>query len=142
MSDNKFEGLFIIGYGLGGGFGGRKIFEVIEAKNQDEADKYAWKSACDEYESYVGMYGLRDLSEIMEEHGIEHEGEAIEVYEQERESWLDYSAVPYSKEYENKVKHYHYNNPFSNITDAPDTANPSLPNQTATLKKVNSLAAS
>jgi 5-methylcytosine-specific restriction endonuclease McrBC GTP-binding regulatory subunit McrB len=48
------------------------------------------------------MYGLRDLSQIMEEDEIEEEDEAMQVFEEERESWLDYSAKPYSKEYEKK----------------------------------------
>lgn len=33
-SENKFEGLYIIGYGLSGGFGGARNFEVIEAANE------------------------------------------------------------------------------------------------------------
>ena len=39
------EGLFIIGYGLSGGFGGIQNYEVIEAHNQDDADKQAWEKA-------------------------------------------------------------------------------------------------
>ena len=103
MSENKYEGLFIIGYGLSGGFGGAQNFEVIQVDTIEEADEWAFESACEEYESYAGMYGLRDLSQIMEEDGIEDEEEAQLVFEEERESWLGYSAQPYSKEYE-KIK--------------------------------------
>lgn len=117
MENIKLENLFIIGSGLGGGFGGQKNYEVIEADNLEDAEKWAWESACDEYESYAGMYGLRDLSQIMEEDEIENEDEAIEVYEEERESWLCYSAVPYSKEYEKKVMYHHYSNRYSSFTD-------------------------
>jgi len=115
--ENKFEGLYIIGYGLGGGFGGARNFEVIQADSQDDADKWAWESACEEYENYSGMHGLRDVSQIMEEDNIEDEDEALEVYNEERESWLDYSAMPYSKEYEKKISGNHYQNDFKELTD-------------------------
>ena len=115
-TENKFEGLYIIGYGLSGGFGGARNFEVIQADTQEDAESWAWESACDEYESYVGMYGLRDLSQIMEEDDIEDEDEAIQVYEEERETWLEYGVKPYSKEYEKKVMGHHYHNRYKEIT--------------------------
>ena len=115
-TENKFEGLYIIGYGLSGGFGGARNFEVIQVDNQEEAYKWAWESACEEYENYAGMHGLRDVSQIMEEDEIEDEEDAIQVYEQERENWLDYSAQPYSKEYERKVMYNDYHNPYKEIT--------------------------
>ena len=37
------KNLFIISYGLGGGFGGANTYEVIEAINQADADKYAYE---------------------------------------------------------------------------------------------------
>lgn len=117
MENIKLENLFIIGSGLGGGFGGQKNFEVIEANSLEDAEKWAWENACDEYESYAGMYGLRDINQIMEEDGIEDENEANEVFEEERESWLDYSAKPFSKEYEKKVMYHHYSNRYSSFTN-------------------------
>ena len=113
---NKFEGLWIIGYGLSGGFGGAKNFEVIQADSEEEAEKRAFDSACEEYENYAGVYGRRDLSQIMEEDEIEDEDEALLVFEEEREGWLDYSAKPYSKEYEKKVMYHDYHNPYKEIT--------------------------
>lgn len=115
-TESKFEGLYIIGYGLAGGFGGARDFEVIQVENLEQAEKWAWEMACEAYESYVGMYGLRDVGQIMEEDEIEDEDEALEVYEEERENWLDYSAKPYSKEYEKKVRYQHYHNPYKEIT--------------------------
>jgi len=114
---NKYEGLYIIGYGLSGGFGGASIFEVVQAGNQEEAEKLAFESACEEYEQYAGSNGLRDIDEIMQEDGIEDADEAECVYNEERESWLDYSAVPYSKEAEENVLGYHYHNPHKDLTD-------------------------
>lgn len=115
-TENKFEGLYIIGYGLGGGFGGARNFEVIQADSLEDAEKWAWESACEEYENYAGSNGLRDVGEIMEEDEIEDEEEALQVYEEERENWLDYSAKPYSKEYEKKVMYNHYQNDYKEIT--------------------------
>lgn len=116
-TENKFDGLFIIGYGLSGGFGGQRNFEVIEAGSQEEADIIAWGKACEEYDAYAGSYGLREIGEIMEEDGIEDEDVAEEVFCEERESWLDYSAHPYSKEYEKKISGNHYHNDYKEITE-------------------------
>ena len=117
MENIKLENLFIIGSGLGGSFGGQRNFEVIEANSLEDAEEWAWENACDEYESYAGMYGLRDINQIIEEEEIEDEDEANEAYEEERGSWLVYSAKPFSKEYEDKIKHHHYHNRYSDITD-------------------------
>lgn len=111
----KLENLFIIGYGLSGGFGGAQNYEVIEAENQAEADEIAFEMACDEYEQYDGMYGLRSIDDIMEEDELD-ESDAEEQWIEEREGWLDYSAVPYSKEAEKKVLGYHYSNTYKEIT--------------------------
>lgn len=113
----NFEGLWIIGYGLAGGFGGISDYEVIEAEDESQAWDYAFEQACEEYELYVGTNGLRSMEEIMEEDEIEDEDEAEEVYKEERESWITYSAVPYSKEEEQRVKAYHYHNPYKDRTD-------------------------
>lgn len=117
MENVKLENLFIIGWGLAGGFGGQKNFEVIEANNLEDAEKWAWENASYDYEIYEGMYGLRDVSQIMEEDEIEDEDVACAIYEEEKESWLDYSAVPFTKEYEDKVKYHHYSNRYSDFTD-------------------------
>jgi len=85
---------FAIRYGLGGGFGGieNKDEEIIEAKNEDEVNNYAYEMACQEYDSYAGLHGLRDIDQIMEEDNIEYENEAEQVYNEKRESWLDYDV--------------------------------------------------
>ena len=109
-------GLFIIRHGLGGGFGGGNNYEVIETENLEYAEKWAFENACQDYESYEGMYGLRTVEQIMEEEECKEE-DALIAYEEERESWLDYYAVPYSKEVEKKAEFHHYHNPYSEITD-------------------------
>jgi len=101
---NKFKGYYIIGYGLSGGFGGIRDYEVIEASSQEEADDYAYERSCEYYENYVGMYGLRDVGQIMEEDDIEDEEEAEEYYREEMESWLEYVAFPYTKEKANELE--------------------------------------
>lgn len=82
-----------ISYGLGGGFGGAtEDDEIYEFENEEEAMRFAWEKACEEYESYAGLYGLRSVEEIMEEDDIDDEDVAWEVYREERESWLDYKV--------------------------------------------------
>lgn len=107
----SYEGYYIIGWGLSGGFGGIHNYEVIEAASLEEAEKDAYQKALEEYENYSGYHGLRSIEDIIEEDGVDEE-EAEEIYNEEREGWLDYVAKPYSKEYEKKVKNYHYHNPF------------------------------
>lgn len=80
---------FKIQWGLGGGFGGLGECEIIEAENEDAASVEAWQNACEEYDSMVGMHGLRSVEEIMEEEGFS-EYDAQMTYADERESWLDY----------------------------------------------------
>jgi hypothetical protein len=81
---------FKLYYGLGGGFGGAREDErIFEFENEDEALKDAFEMACEEYESYAGLHGLRDINDIMEEDNVDEE-EAYEIFCEERESWLDY----------------------------------------------------
>lgn len=112
----KIENLYIVGYGLSGGFGGARDFEVIEAENLEEAGQYAYEKACECYENYEGRNGLRSIQDVMTQEGIEDEEDAFEIYNEEREDWLDYSAVKYSKEEEKKVMYKHYSNEYKHIT--------------------------
>lgn len=107
---------FIINHGLGGGFGGANNYEVIKAANQEDAEKWAYENACEDYDSYLGMYCLRDINQIMEEDECGEE-EAVEIMCEEREKWIEYNAVPFSKEAEEKVEIHHYHNPYREETD-------------------------
>lgn len=94
---------FIIGWGLSGGFGGVNEYTVVECKNEDEAQGIAYIYACDCYESYEGLHGLRDISDIIEEEGLdendaEDENTAWEIYREEREDWLAYIVYPHTEE--------------------------------------------
>lgn len=75
--------------GLGGGFGGATELEILEDVTREEAESYAYQLAINEYESYAGSYGRRDIDEIMEEDDVDDD-EAEQIYSEERESWLDY----------------------------------------------------
>ncbi len=93
IKDEKTK--WFIEYGLGGGFG--NSYEVVDAYNQKEADDIAYQRACEEYDSHAGGNGIRDIGEIMEEDEVDDE-EAAQIFNEERESWLDYQAVPYDPE--------------------------------------------
>lgn len=87
---------FQIRYALAGGFGGveNADWETIEAEDLEKATDEAYQGACGVYDSYDGLHGLRSISQIMEEDDCD-ETEAEQVWEDERESWLDYEARPY-----------------------------------------------
>lgn len=80
---------FKVFYGLGGGFGGPGDPEILDFETEEKAEDYAWEKACEEYESIAGCHGLRDIADIVEEDNCNCE-EAEEIYNDERESWLDY----------------------------------------------------
>ena len=82
---------FWIRYGLSGGFGGCGDWEEIDATDEDEANTEAWHRACEEYESYEGMHGLRTIEDIMEEDELD-EDEAEDHWREERESWIEYEV--------------------------------------------------
>ena len=59
----------------------------------EKAEEYAWELACVYYDIYVGLYGLRDYEQIAEDEGLDiekDEDEINEIYNEEREPWLDY----------------------------------------------------
>jgi hypothetical protein len=70
--------------------------EIIEATSLEQATEIAYEYACEDYESYAGLHGLRDIGDIMEEDGV-NENEAEEIYLEERESWLYFDAEPYDE---------------------------------------------
>ena len=115
--ENKYDGFYIIGWGLGGGFGGIQNFEVIKSSSKEHAEKEAYQNSVELYSTYDGMHGLRSVDDIMEEDGVDSD-EAETIYNDEMESWLEYSAEPYTKERENKVKDYHYTNRWGDELDS------------------------
>ena len=58
----------------------------------------AWSYSIEDYESYEGLHGIRDLNQIMEEENIEDEDEAIDVYFEERETIIDYYVEECTKD--------------------------------------------
>lgn len=113
------ENLYIVRYGLSGGFGGARNAEVIYAENLQDAESVAWEMMKEEYERYSGSNGLLSFTEVMEDNEItdEESDDAQAAYNEEIERWADYWVLPYSKEEEEKAKGLHYDNPFKHITD-------------------------
>lgn len=85
--------------GLSGSFGGASFITTEEFKSLDDAYEYAYDCAVEIYESYVGYHGLRTVEDIMEEEEV-NESEAIEIYQEEMEGWIDYYAILTSKDKE------------------------------------------
>lgn len=85
--------LFKCHFGLTGGLSGVKNYEILDCKDEDEALDTAFDLACQEYERYVGLYGLRSISEIMEDENVSEDA-AGEIFDEEREQWIFYSVEP------------------------------------------------
>ena len=94
--------------GMGGSFGGASFIETIDAKTAEEADKYAYDQAWEEYESYAGCHGILSWDEVYDE--LKEAGEldgmtdneiedfVNDHYQEEVESWIEWRAEPHKKE--------------------------------------------
>ena len=82
---------YLVKYALSGGFGGCEMVngEVLDFDSLKNAERYAYECACEEYDSYAGSHGLRDIDNIMDEDEV-NEDEAYEIYNEDREGWIDY----------------------------------------------------
>ena len=100
-------GKYICGFGLSGGFGGISNYFIDYFPSLEVAEDFTYGEACELYESYVGLHGLRSVEEIIEEENVEEE-EAYDIFKEERESWLTYKVVEYSEEKFNEIKDYIY----------------------------------
>ena len=89
--------LYKIKYGLGGGFGGARDSEILDCENLEEAEAAAYDMAVEYASMYEGSYGLPDYDKIMEREGCSEE-EANDIYHEELENWIDYSAEEYHEE--------------------------------------------
>lgn len=93
-------GKYKIEYGIGGGYNIEEE-EIIECNSLEEAEEIAFEQACEMYESYEPVswsdiednpedYGIDDIEEMSEE---EKEECIQDVYNEVRESWINYSAA-------------------------------------------------
>ena len=78
--------------GLGGGFGGA-YYQFNEITDKDTAESIAFEQACEIYDSYGGMHGLFNYKDAKEEDPELTEEELDEMYNEDRESWIDYYVV-------------------------------------------------
>lgn len=78
---------YLIQYGVGGGYNDTENYDVVDCKNQSDADAEAYSAAVEIFESYdVEMENDPDEDE--------------DGYNDEMESWLEYTAELYDE-----VKH-------------------------------------
>ena len=85
-------GKFEIRYGVLCGFGCVCDWEDCDACSLDDARNIAYKLACQEYEKYDGMFGLRSIGDILKDGDASDKEEAEEIWREERSSWLEYDA--------------------------------------------------
>lgn len=101
---NKME-KYNIYAGLGGSFGGAQYLYTSLFNSKQEADDEAYIAACEEYESYEGIHGIKDWEDCFikfcEEKGIDDTPEnqekyidiVNELYQDEKENWIEYYSV-------------------------------------------------
>lgn len=103
INENKDEDEEVKDWAIFAGIhiGGGAIFQEKFTGTKEQAEMEAWRLACDEYDSYLDLHGIRSIETIMEEEDVNEE-EAEEIFRDERESWLDYEVEPYDdkKDYE------------------------------------------
>lgn len=93
--------------GLGGSFGGASYQYTGLYETEDEAYDDAFELACADYEQYASLHGLFSWEDAIDaycaDNGIDREDfvetdenseEIEEYYNEERESWLEYQAIP------------------------------------------------
>lgn len=95
--------LYIINYSCGCG----ENSEVVSTSSLEVAKEYAYLRAIEEYESYEGTHGIRGFVDILkEEFNVSVEDEKAEdyyeraqdIYNEEVESKISYSAEEYDEE--------------------------------------------
>lgn len=92
--------------GMGGRFGGAQYHGIYEFSSAQEAERYAYDLAFDEYQSYEGSHGILSWDEVYEdclvsewiEPGAQSEAEiegiVDDAYLELVESWIEWRAVP------------------------------------------------
>lgn len=92
--------------GMGGGFGGAQYHGIYEFSSAQEAERYAYDLAFDEYRSYEGSHGILSWDEVYEDCLVsewiepgtqsktEIEGIVDDAYLELVESWIEWRAVP------------------------------------------------
>lgn len=95
--------------------------DFITAKNQEDADHIAYEHAIDDYHSFEGYHGVRDIAQVAEEvfgdpmSGDDYDLESLteeemadveDAYNEIIENEIDYYAVEITKEeYEEGIKY-------------------------------------
>lgn len=81
--------------GLGGSFGGAFYQFTTLAESEEDAANMAWEAAIAEYETFEGNNGISSYEDVRNEnYDPDYTDEDYEaIYNEERESWLDYYAV-------------------------------------------------
>ena len=92
--------------GMGGGFGGAQLHGIYEFSSVQEAERYAYDLAFDEYQSYEGSHGILSWDEVYEDclasewiepgaqSETEIEGIVDDAYLELVEGWIEWRAIP------------------------------------------------
>lgn len=82
--------------GLGGSFGGATYQGTGDFSSRESAEEMAYQYAVEEYETYEGSHDIRSWADIADEECLDYEEDEYEInelYEDEKESWMEYYVV-------------------------------------------------
>ena len=89
---------FRINFGCGCG----ENEEILTFETLEAAENYAWEMAIEDYHSFEGLHGIRDINQIAEEDfGVE---DIDEVYDNDRSLYNDIE-IAYSEEIESNISY-------------------------------------
>ena len=104
---------FVLEWGMGGGYSGQHEFAYATAENQTDAAQQAWIFACEFYDGTneasaevececcngTGYFTDTDSEETCDVcNGIGLRLKTTEEYQEDCESWIDFSAIPLDPE--------------------------------------------
>lgn len=72
--------------------------DVTEAFSYDAALDEAYRMACQVYDDYAGLHGIMSEEDYLESGEAETMDEAWELYQDDRESSIEYEATEITKE--------------------------------------------
>lgn len=90
---------FIIGYGSLNALD----YKIIEGVTEEQASQEAYRLALEDLESYRGLHGILDFEETKEENPDCDDEEIERIMQEEAESWVNYTVIPWTQEKEDKL---------------------------------------
>lgn len=79
--------------GMSGGFGGASYVRTLKDVTENEANEWAYQTAIEIFEGYIGLHGIMSYEEAFEEADGD-DNVAYELIQEEAERWIECWVVP------------------------------------------------